>query len=73
MPGIAPATVGPMVRRRKFPEARLVRLPAGTSDRLTRVVTAYEDVADVIRAAIERELERREAAAARKAGKDGGA
>ncbi len=47
-------------RRKKFDESLVVRLLAGTKKRIEKALTATEDMADLIREAIERELQRRE-------------
>ncbi len=45
-------------------EKMLLRLPAGTTARIDAVLGPIEDRSDFVRAAIERELKRRERAAA---------
>ncbi len=54
-----------MAKRRRFIEKMNLRLPEGSFDRLDAVRTPLEDRADVVRVAVERELERREAAQAK--------
>jgi hypothetical protein len=49
---------------RKFIEMMVARFPAGTFDRIAEVLGPDEDRADFVRAAVERELKRRERAAA---------
>lgn len=44
---------------KRYPETVLVRLPIGTRDALAGVAVDGETESDVIRAAIEREIERR--------------
>ena len=47
---------------KQYHERKLVTLPAGTLARLTAVCEATEDLMDLIRAAVEREIKRRERA-----------
>jgi hypothetical protein len=54
------AGAGRVGRKKKFGEQAIVRLPDGTKDRIQDVLGPVEDMADLIRSAIERELQRRE-------------
>ena len=48
-----------MARPKVFTESVLVRLPPGSKDELRALTAEGEDVADLIRQAIEREVARR--------------
>jgi hypothetical protein len=52
-----------MPRVKKWFDAMMARLPAGTFDRMDAVRGPAEDRTDFVRAAVERELKRRERAA----------
>lgn len=49
----------PMGRKMKFPEKKLCSFPEGTGRALESVAGRTEDVTDVIREAVARELKRR--------------
>jgi hypothetical protein len=49
-----------MPRPIKYLEFMVARFPTGTFDRIAAVLTSTEDRADFVRAAVERELKRRE-------------
>ena len=49
-----------MARMLRYVEKMLARFPAGTLDRIDAVREPLEDRAEFVRAAIERELQRRE-------------
>jgi hypothetical protein len=53
-----------MARLLKYVEKMLARFPAGTFDRIDAVLGPIEDRAEFVRSAVERELKRRERAAA---------
>jgi hypothetical protein len=53
-----------MVRLLKYVERMVARFPAGTFARIDATLGQIEDRADFVRAAVERELKRRERAAA---------
>ena len=48
-------------RKKKFTEQAIVRFPDGTKARIQDMLGPVEDMADLIRAAVERELQLREA------------
>lgn len=50
----------PMARKKKFTEVTPARFAPGTFDRIERVLGPTEDRADLIRMAVETELEKRE-------------
>jgi hypothetical protein len=50
-----------MGRRKKFTEQAIVRFPDGTKRRIQKALAPVEDMADLIRLAVEQELKRREA------------
>lgn len=50
-----------MGRKKKFTEQAIVRFPEGTKDRIQDALGPVEDMADLIRLAVERELQRRQA------------
>jgi hypothetical protein len=51
----------PMARKKRWSEDMQARFPAGTFERISKVLAEYEDRTDFVRAAVERELKRREA------------
>ena len=53
-----------MVRLLRYVEHMMARFPAGTFERMDATLGPIEDRADFVRAAVERELKRRERAAA---------
>jgi hypothetical protein len=60
------ATLPRMGRKRLWSEDMQARFPAGTFERIADVLNDNEDRTDFVRAAVARELERREAAQKRK-------
>lgn len=56
----APHQPRKMGRPRKWAEDMQARFPAGTFDRVAAVLSEGEDRTDFVRAAVERELQRRE-------------
>jgi hypothetical protein len=59
---LAAATLPRMGRKRLWREDMQARFPAGTFRRIAGVLNETEDRTDFVREAVERELERREAA-----------
>ena len=55
--GVGPRKLG---RKKKFTEQAIVRFPDGTKARIQDSLGPVEDMADLIRLAVERELQRRE-------------
>ena len=49
-----------MGRKLRYPEKMIAALPAGTFERMAAVMRKDEDKTDLVREAVERELERRE-------------
>ena len=58
-----------MGRHRLWTEDMQARFPEGTFDRVEKVLAEGEDRTDFVRAAVERELERRAAVKGKKGGK----
>jgi hypothetical protein len=58
-----------VARKRRYPEASLIRFREGTIARVEAVAASDENLADVVRLALDRELERREAARERQKAK----
>jgi hypothetical protein len=50
-----------MARKKRWSEDMQARFPAGTFERISKVLADYEDRTDFVREAVERELKRREA------------
>jgi len=55
-----------MGRKKRWPERTAIKLAAGTFDRIAAILDEGEDRMTFMREAVEREIERREAAGKRK-------
>ena len=58
--GVGSAGTGRVGRKKKFTEQAIVRFPDGTKARIQDTLGPVEDMADMIRLAVERELQHRE-------------
>jgi hypothetical protein len=61
--------LNPMAPRKKWAEDMQARFPKGTFARIAALLAPYEDRTDFVRAAVEQELQRREAESKKKPGR----